>query len=90
MGFLMELPELEGRVQSNGSETDVTAMVAKAPMIVSQVRGGKKGLEIQESAYLQRRNKAVGLKAVGGVGENEEKSEKGPSRQPYIFQSFNL
>lgn len=38
MGFLTELPELEGRMQSNGSEIDVTAMVAEVSMIVSQVR----------------------------------------------------
>jgi hypothetical protein len=89
MGFLMELPELEGRVQSNGSETDVTAMVAEASMIVSQIRERRNTLDIQKSAYLERQNKAVGLKAVG-VGENEEENEKGPSRQPYIFQHWNI
>ncbi|MBZ6431229.1 MAG: hypothetical protein LBE64_09050 [Acinetobacter pittii] len=89
MGFLMELPELEGRVQSNGSETDVTAMVAKAPMIVSQVRGGKKGLEIQESAYLQRRNKAVGLKAVGGLGKMKRKVRKGPAGS-HIYSNLSI
>ena len=87
----MELPELEGRVQLNGSEIDVTAMVAEAAMMVShsQDQGGK-GLEFQKSAYLQGRNKAIGLKAVGGWGENEEKSEERPNRQPYIFKAFPL
>lgn len=47
MGFLMELPELlEGRVQSNGIEIEVTAMMEGRGLylleIVSQVRESEK------------------------------------------------
>ena len=95
MGFLIELPELlEGRVQSNGIEIQVTAMVKGKSLdlleIVSRVREEKKACRfksIEHRTFKQRQNTALGLKQWR-LGEMKEKVKRlGDSRQPDIKYS---
>lgn len=88
MGFVMELPELlEGRMQSNGIEIEVTAMVDKGLdllEIVSQVRARKQKAGRLESTEHRTCKNKHGYRALSsGLGERGKMKKLG-DRQSVI------